>query len=147
MLTMLEKCNVFLPQKISLIARTVSVPHGWHCIPKGTCHESQPIESYSKDLKANRLAAKKHFLFINFFCSTLLLPALEQLPPFYIVNLGILLHFWGAAPLWPLWPSILWKMSYSGAKGGAPPNFPNMSSLKPKFALIHDQMCLNVSLY
>ena len=27
--------------------------------------------------------------------------------PFYIVNLGILLHFWGAAPLWLLWPSIL----------------------------------------
>ena len=42
----------------------------------------------------------EHFLIINFFCTILLLP-------FNVVILGILLHFWGAAPLWILWPSIL----------------------------------------
>ena len=64
--------------------------------------------------------------FFNLFLLLHLVPlcsgaALEQLHPFYIVNLGKLLHFWGAAPLWFLWPSILQgENELSGAIGGSP---------------------------
>ena len=54
----------------------------------------------------------------------------EQLHPFYIVNLGMLLHFWGAAAPWLLWPSISEGKNelLQSKKRSTLPNFPNVKN-------------------